>query len=76
MNLSSKKLPKVLVTLESVFNPDDQARGRVMNLAIDEDDHTPVTIVDGKSLNMGKVCSEIERESFIHLCQEFNDVFA
>ena len=47
-----------------------------MNLAADKDDHTPVMVADGKSLNMGKVCSEIEQESFIHLCQEFNDVFS
>ena len=60
INLSSNKWPKGLITLESVFDRDDQARGRVMNLAVDEDDHTPVTVVDGKSLNMGKVCSEIE----------------
>ena len=47
-----------------------------MNLSADKDDHTPVTVADGKSLNMGKVCSEIEWEIFIHLCQEFNDVFS
>ena len=47
-----------------------------MNLAADKDDHTPVMVANGKSLNMGKVCSEIEQESFIHLCQEFNDVFS
>jgi hypothetical protein len=76
INLSSNKLPKGLITLESVFNPDDQARGRGMNLAAKKDDHIPVTIANGKSLNMGKVCSEIEQESFIHLCQEFNDVFS
>ena len=76
INLSSNKLPKDIITLESVFNPNDQARGRVMNLATDKDDHTPVMIADGKSLNMGKVCSKIEQESFIHLCQEFNDVFS
>ena len=76
MNLSSNKLPKGLITLESIFNRDDQARGRVINLATNKDDHTLVMIADGKSLNMGKVCSEIEQESFIHLCQEFNDVFS
>ena len=59
--LSSNKLPKGLITFESVFNPDDQARGRVMNLAADEGDYTSVTVVDGKSLNMGKVCSEFEQ---------------
>ncbi len=38
-----------------------------MNLAADEGDYTPVMIANGKSLNMGKVCSEIEQENFIHL---------
>ena len=47
-----------------------------MNLAADEGDHTLVMVADGKSLNMGKVCSEIEQENFIHLCQEFNDIFS
>ena len=75
-NLTSNKLPKGLITLESVFNPDDQARDRVMNLPADEDDYTSVIVVDGISLNMGKVCSESEQENFIHLCQEFNDVFS
>ena len=47
-----------------------------MNLAAKKDDHMPVAVADGRMLNMGKVCSEIEQESFIHLCQEFNDVFS
>ena len=76
MNLSSNKLPKDLITLERFFNPDDQARGRAMNLATNEDDYTPVMVANGKFLNMGKVCSKTEQESFIHLCQEFNDVFS
>ena len=76
IHLSSNKLPKGLITLESVFNPDDQTRDGGMNLAAEKDDHTPVIITDGNSLNMGKVCSEIEQQNFIHLCQEFNDIFA
>ena len=47
-----------------------------MNLVVEKDDHALVTIADGKSLNMGKVCSEIEQENFIQLFQEFNDVVA
>ena len=76
INLSSNKFPKGLITLESVFIPDDQARDRGMNLAASKDDHTRVMVADGKSLNMGRVCSKIEQEIFIHLCQEFNDVFS
>ena len=65
-----------LIALESVFNPDDQAREKSMKLATDKDDYTPVVVTDGKTLNMGKVCFENEKKSCIHLCQEFNDVFA
>lgn len=76
MNLRSKKFPKGLITLESVFNLDDQARSRGLNLAMNKDGHIPVSIIDGKVLNLGKVCSKVEQENFVHLCQEFNDVFA
>ena len=36
----------------------------------------PITVVDGRTLNMGKVCSKSKQENFVHLCQEFNDVFS
>lgn len=76
IHLSSNKFPKGLITLKSAFNPNDQTRDRGMNLVAEKDDHTPVMIVDGKSLNMGKVCYEIEQENFIYLCQKFNDIFS
>ncbi len=47
-----------------------------MNVAASKDDHIPIMVADGKTLNMGKVCTEVEQEDFIHLCQEFSDVFA
>ena len=67
---------KGFITLESVFNLDEQAKDRGMNLSTKKDDHIPVAFVDGRMLNMGKVCSKIEKEFFSHLCQEFNDVFS
>lgn len=76
INLSSKKLPKGLITLQSVFNINDQARNRGMNLVANKGDHMLVKVVDGRMLNMGKVCSEIKQESFVHLFQEFNDIFS
>lgn len=76
ISLSSNKFCKSLITLESVFYPDDHGRGRDINLTTDKDDHMPVAIVDGRMLNMGKVCSETKKGSFIHLFQEFNDVFS
>ncbi len=76
INLSSKKFPKGLITFESAFTPNDQARDRGMNLATSKDDHIPSMVTDGRTLNMGKVSTEVEQENFIHLCQEFRDVFA
>jgi hypothetical protein len=76
MNLSSKKFPKGLITLESIFNPDDQVRSRGPNLATNKDGHIPVAIADGRVLSLGKVCSKVKQENFVYLCQEFIDVFA
>ena len=76
MNLSSKKLPKGLITLESIFNPDDQTRSRGLNIVANKGHHIPVAITNGNTLNLEKVCSKIEKEDFIHLCQEFNDMFS
>lgn len=58
--LSSNKLPKGLITLESVFNLDDQVRDISMNLVTSKDDHIPIMVANGKTLNMGKVCIEVE----------------
>lgn len=64
------------MTLESVFNLDDQVRSRGLNLATNKDDHILVVVAKGRTLNMGKVCFEIEKENSFHLCQEFNDIFS
>ena len=64
MNLSFKKLPKGLITLESIFNPNDQARGKGLNLDTSKDDHMPAAIANGKTLSLGKVCSKIEQDFF------------
>ena len=45
-------------------------------MATNKGDHMPIIVVDGRTLSIGKVCSEVEQESFFHLCQEFNDVFS
>lgn len=76
MNLNSNKFPKGLVTLDGIFDFDDQERSKGLNLITRRDDYIPVTIVDGKALNLGKVCSGAEQEIFIKLCQEFSDVIA
>ena len=76
MNPNSNKFPKGLVTLEGIFNFDDQEKSRGMNLATSKDDHVLVTIADGRTLNLGKVCSQSEQGAFVNLYQEFSDVFS
>ena len=68
MNLNSKKLPKGLVTLERIFNCNDEAKSRGPNLVARKDDYILVIIVDGKILNLRKVCFEFEQEAFVNLC--------
>lgn len=43
---------------------------------MNKDDYILFVIANGKVLNLGKMCSIDEQENFVHLCQEFNDVFA
>ena len=69
-------LPNGLITLESAFTLDDQERDRDMNLVASKDDHITVMVANGMTLNIEKVCTEVEQENCIHLCQEFSDVFA
>lgn len=76
VNLNSNKFPKGLVTLEGIFNFDDQARGKGSNLTGKRDDDMLVTIVDRWTLNLGKVYNDAEQEVFINLCQEFSDFIA
>ena len=70
INLSSNKFPKGLITLESIFKPNDQVRERGMNLATNKGDHVLIIVVDRRRLHMGKVCYETKQEFFVHLCQE------
>lgn len=76
MSINSNKLLKGLVTLERIFNLDDEARDKNLNLAAKREDSFPITIVDGRTLNLGKVCTEIEQKDFVKLCQDFSDVFS
>lgn len=76
MNLNSNRFPKGLITLQGIFNPYNQMRRKGHNIVVKGDDYIPVAIADGKTLNLGKVCSETEQESFIHLSQEYNDIIA
>ena len=76
MNLNLNKLPKGLVTLDGNFNFDNQEKGKGSNLTAKRDDYTPITVGNGRNLNLGKVCTNVEQEVFINLCQEFEDVIA
>ena len=69
LNLSSNKLPRCLVALEGIFELDDQSKNKVSNLVAGKDDYMLVIVVEGKTLNLENVCSEVDQEIFILLCQ-------
>ena len=70
MNLNSNELPKGIVSLKEIFKSDDQAKGKGSNLTSWREDYTSITINDGRTLNLGKVCTKTKQEVFIKLCQE------
>lgn len=76
MNLNSNKLPKGLVTLERIFNSDDEARVKNLSLTTKKEDFVPIAIDDGRTLNLGKVCTKTKQKYFVKLCKDFSDVFA
>ncbi|KAH9295070.1 hypothetical protein KI387_038658, partial [Taxus chinensis] len=76
VQLRTNKLPKGLVTLESIFNPNDQFRKEKANIQVKREDSEPILVGEGKTLQIGKVATEQEKSDFIQLCQEFPDVFA
>lgn len=69
-------MPKGLVTLESIFNSDDQFRKDKCSMTMKQKHYEPVEIFKGKLLKLGKVCTKEEQQAFILLCQEFSDIFA
>lgn len=64
-----------MVTLEFIFNTDDQVRKEKASLKIKEDHYEGVEILKDKLLKLGKVCTLEERHAFILLFQEFSDIF-
>ncbi|KAH9308530.1 hypothetical protein KI387_036441, partial [Taxus chinensis] len=73
--LWTNKLPKGLLTLESIFNPNDQFRKEKANIYVKREDSKPILVEEDKILQIGKVATEQEKSDFIQLCQEFPNVF-
>lgn len=69
-------MPKGLLTLESIFNEDDQLRKENSSLQIKEEHCENIEIFKDKLLKLGKVCTLEERHAFVLLFQEFSDIFA
>lgn len=76
VQLKTNKLPKGLVTLESIFNIDDQLTKGKFGLQIKEDHQDQLKIFKGKLLKIGKFCLDEDKQKFIALCQKFQDIFA
>ncbi|KAH9303668.1 hypothetical protein KI387_008072, partial [Taxus chinensis] len=54
VQLRTNKLPKGLVTLESIFNPNDQFQKEKVNIQVKGEDSEPIFIEEGKTLQIGK----------------------
>jgi hypothetical protein len=76
IQLKSNKLPKGLVTLESIFSRDDELRRNKAGMQVKEDHYEDLEVADGKFLKLGKVCTQQEKSEFIELYKEFPDIFA
>ena len=61
-------MPKGLVTLEGIFNSNDQTKGKGSNLAAGKDDHVSVIFEEGRTLNLGKIYFENEQEIAFPYC--------
>ncbi|KAH9317236.1 hypothetical protein KI387_019005, partial [Taxus chinensis] len=73
VQLRTNKLPKGLVTLESIFNPNDHFRKEKANIQVKREDSEPIPVGEGKTLQIGKVATKQEKSDFTQLCQEFPD---
>lgn len=76
IQLKNNKLPKGIVTLESIFNADDQLKKNKVSIQVKEYHYEEVEIFKGKLLKLGKICSAEDKRAFIVLFQEYHDVFA
>ena len=65
-----------MVTLESIFNTDDEAKKPKSSIQVQQDHYEEVEVSAGKKLKLGKVCTVEEKVSFVQLFNEFSDVFA
>ena len=67
-------MPKGLVTLESIFNTDDQFKKDKSSLQIKEEYYGDIEVANDKKLKLGKVCTPEERQTFVNLCNKFHDI--
>ncbi|KAH9289573.1 hypothetical protein KI387_033690, partial [Taxus chinensis] len=52
VQLRKNKLPKGLVTLDSIFNPNDQFRKEKANIQVRREDSEPILVGEGKTLQI------------------------
>lgn len=61
IQLKNNQIPKGLVTLESIFNIDDEARKPKANIQVQQDHYEEIEVFKGKLLKRGKVCTTKEK---------------
>ena len=69
-------MPKGLVTLEFTFNTDDQLKKDKSSIQIKEEHYKEIEVAKDKKVKLGKVCTPEERQFFVNLTNEFQDIIA
>ncbi|KAH9308722.1 hypothetical protein KI387_036633, partial [Taxus chinensis] len=60
VQMRTNKLPKGIITLESIFNLNDEFGKEIENIQVKGEDSVSISVEEGKSLQVGKMTTEQE----------------
>ena len=64
IQLKSNKMPRGLVTLETIFKKDDEVKKNKAGLVVQQEHCVELELELGKSLQFGKVNTELEKQAY------------
>lgn len=76
IQLKSNKMPRGLITLETIFNKDDVVKKTKAGLVVQQEHCIELELEPSKSLHFGKVNTDLERQEYTKLFNELSDVFS
>jgi len=75
IQLKTNKLPKGLITLENLFDPEDVSLEK-KRFQANKVDYSEIQVSEGKKLKIGNSTTQQERERLIDLCERYDRVIA